>query len=169
MSERAPRANDEHIVSQGADASKKMLVNSDSGKVMSNSFGPNSNNPRLRRAFAHAMISKHKKGDATYAEAFEAAYNASHTSKGSKSGLGQAVGGVVIDAFSQNHVKDTVTVSGLSPAKQNEIAAKKATGKAFGYSPDVYMIRPDAQDTPKLKGVIQDPIAEGFQPLKPEK
>ncbi len=135
---------------------------------MNNNFGPESTNPRNRRAFAHAKISQYKSGEATYGEAFEAAHKASPTRKGEVSGFGRALGGVMVDAYAQRYDNDTVVVSGLSPAKQDEVAAKEAAGRPYGYSPDAYMVRPDAENTPVFKGTILDPIAEGFTPLPPK-
>lgn len=50
-------------------------------------FGPESTNPRERRAYAHAMIGKLASGEVTYGEALEAAYYASCTQKGQRSGF----------------------------------------------------------------------------------
>jgi len=135
---------------------------------MNNNFGPNSTSPRDRRAFAHAKISQFRQGKATYGEAFEAAHSASSTRKGKASGFGRALGNVMVAFYGQRHDNDTVVVSGLSVAKQEEIAAKKAAGRPYEYSPDACMARPDAQNTPQLKGLIEDPIAEGFVPLPPK-
>lgn len=126
-----------------------------------NNFGPESTNPRNRRAFAHAKVSQYKSGEATYGEAFEAAHKASTTRKGEASGFGRALGGVMVDAYAQRYDNDTVVVSGLSPVKQDEVVAKEAAGRPYGYSPD-------AENTPVLKGTIHDPIAEGFIPLPPK-
>ncbi|MCL5113049.1 MAG: hypothetical protein M1554_01035 [Patescibacteria group bacterium] len=136
---------------------------------MSNNFSHESTNPRQRRAYAHSVISKYKEGRATYAEAFEAAYKGSQTGdKGRNSNFGRAIGGVLVDAYAQRYDNDTVVVSGLSPAKQEEVSTKHATGELHAYSPDAYMVRPGAQNTPNLKGIIHDPIAEGFIPLPPK-
>lgn len=130
-----------------------------------NNFGPNSTNPREIRAYAHAKIKQFKDGDASYSEAFEAAHAASGGSKGERSHFGRLLGGVVVDAYVQNFDNDTVVVSGLSLPKQQEVADKEAGGRPYSYSPDAYMVRPDAHNTPVLKGVIEDPIVEGFAPL----
>jgi hypothetical protein len=129
---------------------------------MYRNFNSESSNPRDRRAFAHAKISQFKQGEATYGEAFEAAHKASHARKGEQSSFGRALGNVVVDAYAQDFDSDTVVVSGLSVPKQAEIAANEASS----YSPDAYMVRPDAQNAPRLKGVIHDPLAEGFAPLQ---
>jgi len=136
---------------------------------MNNNFGPESTNPRDRRAFAHAMIKRFNDGEATYREAFEAAHAACNGRKGERSEFGKPLGKVVVVACAQVYVDDTVTgvVSGLSQRKQEEVAIKKAGGVPYGYSPDAYMVRPDANNTPDLNGTtIVDPIAEGYSPLK---
>lgn len=130
-----------------------------------NNFGPNSTNPRQRRAFAHAKIKRFKDGEASYGEAFEAAHAASSGSKGERSNFGRSLGSVVVDAYAQRFDNDTVVVSGLSLPKQQEVADKEAGGRPYSYSPDAYMVRPDAHNTPELKGIIEDPIVEGFAPL----
>jgi|GEM_PF-3201251 len=134
---------------------------------MSNRFGPESTNPRQRRAYAHAVINQYKAGEATYAEAFEAAYAGSQAgAKGRDSHFGRAVGGVVISAFTQDFVNDTVIAGVLSPKSQDEIAAQREASGAPSYAPDVLIARPDANNIfdLKLNGAIQDPIAEGFMP-----
>lgn len=50
-------------------------------------FGPESTNPRERRAYAHTMIGKLAAGEVNYGEALEAAYKASQTVKGEASGF----------------------------------------------------------------------------------
>lgn len=50
-------------------------------------FGPESNNSRERRAYAHTMIGKLASGEVNYGEALQAAYKASGTVKGSASGF----------------------------------------------------------------------------------
>lgn len=55
-------------------------------------FGPESNNPRERRAYAHAKLSQLKQGEATYEEAFEAVKAASHNRKGQASGFAESLG-----------------------------------------------------------------------------
>jgi hypothetical protein len=131
---------------------------------MNRNFNPESTNPRSRRAFAHAKISQYKLGNATYGEAFEAAIDASQTSKGQASNFGRALGGVIVDAYTQNFDNNTVVVFGLSPARQAEVAEKVAIGEPFSYRPDIKMLRPDANSQPRLMEVIHDPIAEGFLP-----
>ena len=54
---------------------------------MTYEFGPNSTNPRMRRAYAHTMLAKLATGRANYGEALQAAWNASHTRKGAVSGF----------------------------------------------------------------------------------
>lgn len=50
-------------------------------------FGPESTNPRERRAYAHTMISKLAMGEVNYGEALQATYKASRTVKGGTSGF----------------------------------------------------------------------------------
>lgn len=50
-------------------------------------FGPESTNPRERRAYAHAIIGKLASGEVNYGEALQAAYKASRTTKGEASGF----------------------------------------------------------------------------------
>ena len=134
--------------------------------ALSQGFGPDSTNPRLRRAFAHAKIAQYQHGEVTYEEAFDAAQSASQNRKGRESGFGRALGNVLVDAYAQRFDNDTVVVSGLSPAKQSEVAAKKAAGTLYSYRPDVYLVRPNANNEPRLKGTIADPIREGYTPLR---
>jgi hypothetical protein len=54
-------------------------------------FGPESNNPRERRAYAHTMIGKLASGQVNYGEALQAAYRASRTVKGQASGFEDAL------------------------------------------------------------------------------
>lgn len=55
-------------------------------------FGPESTNPRERRAYAHAKLARLKKGEATYGEAADAVLNAIHTTKGKASGFAESLG-----------------------------------------------------------------------------
>lgn len=50
-------------------------------------FGPESTNPRERRAYAHTMIGKLASSEVNYGEALLAAYIASRNRKGAKSGF----------------------------------------------------------------------------------
>src|SRR3989344_3933377 len=128
------------------------------------SFGPDSSNPRLRRAFAHTKIVEYKLGTASYEEAFSAAYKASQNRKGAGSNFGTALGGVVVDAYALRFDNDTVVVSGLSPRTQMEVETEKASGNAFGYALDAFMSRPNVNNVPKLGSVIKNPIKEGYSP-----
>lgn len=55
-------------------------------------FGPESSNPRERRAYAHAKLSQLKQGETTYEEAFDAVKTASHKRKGQASGFAESLG-----------------------------------------------------------------------------
>ena len=129
-------------------------------------FGPEATNPRTRRAYAHAVLARYKNGEASYNEAFEAAYKASQTRKGEAANLGKTLGGVVTKAYCRNFENDTVVISGLSPRGRVELAAKEAAGPPYSFSPDAYLVRPDANNVPSAAMIIQDPIAEGFRPLR---
>lgn len=61
-------------------------------------YGPNSNNPRERRAYADNKLAQLKQGKATYQETYEAVFAASKTRKGRESGYIQRLGaaGVVL-------------------------------------------------------------------------
>ena len=59
-------------------------------------FGPNSTNPRERRAYAHTMLAQLKQGEVRYGEALEAVDAASQTRKGKESGLAQSLGNTAV-------------------------------------------------------------------------
>jgi hypothetical protein len=59
-------------------------------------FGPNSGNPRERRAFAHATIENFKAGKAPYDQAFEAVLAAREGRKGKASSFPQALGNCAV-------------------------------------------------------------------------
>lgn len=62
---------------------------------MSAEFGPNSTNPRMRRAYAHTQLNSFRKGDVSFDSARAAIDAASHSLKGQKSGFeGAAVSAV---------------------------------------------------------------------------
>ena len=54
-------------------------------------FGPNSANPRMRRAYAHTQLDNFRKGEVSFDSARAAIDAASHTSKGQKSGFEEAL------------------------------------------------------------------------------
>jgi hypothetical protein len=59
-------------------------------------FGPNSNNPRELRAYAHASIASFKSGKTSYKQAFEAVQSGRLTRKGEASGLPRALGNCAV-------------------------------------------------------------------------
>lgn len=54
---------------------------------MRSEFGPDSTNPRMRRAFAHTQLVNFRKGIATFKETREAIDSAQYTKKGQGSGF----------------------------------------------------------------------------------
>jgi hypothetical protein len=59
-------------------------------------FGPNSNNPRERRAYAHAKLVQLKHGEASYAETYAAIEAASQNRKGRTSGFKESLGNTAV-------------------------------------------------------------------------
>ena len=59
-------------------------------------FGPNSNNPRERRAYAHAKLVQLRHGQASYTDTYAAIEAASQNRKGRTSGFKESLGNTAV-------------------------------------------------------------------------
>lgn len=116
---------------------------------------------RIARAETHGRIKAYKDGEATWNEAFAAAYDASENRKGSVSGFGRALGGIVVRRFVW--WSNSIAVYGVSPVVAQEAGDQLHTAVA-----DVRLMHYDIENPPDLGNVIADPLAEGFMPLPPD-
>jgi len=131
-------------------------------------FGPNSNNPRERRAYAHTMIKKYKDGEASIEAAFDAAASGANSGKkGIDSHFGRAVGNLIIDSYSLNYDRERIVVSALSPRLAEQVEQLKESGVIFSYSPDLYLTKPGLnKDDLALGKALKNPLEAGFSVLQ---
>lgn len=59
-------------------------------------FGPESKNPRERRAYAHTKLLQLRQCQATYEDTFEAVWAATHNRKGRASGFAESLGKIAV-------------------------------------------------------------------------
>ena len=129
-------------------------------------FGPESTNPRERRAYAHAIIKKFHDGTATYADAYSASQSANQTVKGERSGFDAAIGPIFIEGVCFDYANDRTVLSGISRGLKKTIDALDRGAHIYSVQMNAHLERPGTTKDEQVEpGQVVDPLELGFSPM----